>query len=50
MNSLVRAPVEKEALGTAKAGPPVNGIVRGRAVMEGGWGGEQPHKKGGGRG
>jgi len=30
MNSLVRAPVEGEALGPAKAGPPVNVIVGGR--------------------
>jgi len=29
MNSLVRAPVEGEALGPAKAGPPVNGILVG---------------------
>jgi len=40
MNSLVRAPMEgEEALGPAKAGPPVNGIVGGRTVMRGGWGG-----------
>jgi len=36
MNSLVRAPVEGEALGPAKTEPPVNGIVGGRAVMGGG--------------
>jgi len=40
MNSLVRAPVEGEALGPAKAGPPVNGIPVGRAVMGGRLGGE----------
>jgi len=39
MNSLVRAPVEGETLGPAKTEPPVNMIVWGRAVMEGGWGG-----------
>jgi len=33
MNSLVRAPVEGEALGPAKTEPPVNEIVVGRAVM-----------------
>jgi len=48
MNSLVKAPVEGEALGPAKTGPPVNGIVEGRAVIEGGWGGEHPHRRGGG--
>jgi len=42
MNSLVRAPVEGEALGLAKTEPPVNVIVGGRVVMVGGWGGEQP--------
>jgi len=42
MNSLVRAAVEGEALGPAKTEPPVNMIVGGRAVMEGGWGGEHP--------
>jgi len=42
MNSLVRSPVEGEALGPAKTEPPVNGIVGGRAVMWGGWGGEHP--------
>jgi len=40
MNSLVRAPVEGEALGPAKTEPPVNVIVGGRVVMGGGWGGE----------
>jgi len=44
MNSLVRAPVEGEALGLAKAGPLVNGILRGRAVMGGGWGGEHLYR------
>jgi len=48
MNSLVRAPVEGKALGPAKAGPPVNGIVGGRMVMGGGWGGEHQYRKGGG--
>jgi len=33
MNILVRAPVEGEALGPAKTGPPVNRIVGGWAVM-----------------
>jgi len=47
MNSLVRAPVEGEALGPAKAGPPVNVIVGG-VVMGGGLGGEQPYRRGGG--
>jgi len=47
MNSLVRAPVEGEALGPAKTEPPVNVIVGGRAVM-GGWGGEHPYRRGGG--
>jgi len=37
MNSLVRAPMEGEALGPE---PPVNVIVGGRVVMGGGWGGE----------
>jgi len=36
MNSLVRAPVEGEALGPAKTEAPVNVIVGGRAVMGGG--------------
>jgi len=40
MNSLVRAPVEGEALGPVKTEPPVNVTVGGRAVMGGGWGGE----------
>jgi len=40
MNSLVRAPVEGEALSPAKTEPPVNVIVGGRAAMGGGWGGE----------
>jgi len=35
MNSLVRAPVEGEALGPAKTERPVNVIVGGRAVMGG---------------
>jgi len=33
MNSLVRAPVEGEALGPAKTEPSVNMIVGGRVVM-----------------
>jgi len=47
MNSLVRAPVEGEALGPAKTEPPVNGILVGRAVMGVGWGGEHPYRMGG---
>jgi len=47
MNSLVRAPVEGEALGPAKNEPPLNVIVGGRVVMGGGWGGEHPYRKGG---
>ena len=44
MNSLVRAPVEREALGPAKTEPPVNVIVGGRAAM--GEGGERnTHKE-----
>jgi len=38
--------VEGEALGPAKSEPPVNGIVGGRAVMGGGWGGEHPYRRG----
>lgn len=49
MNILVRAPVEGEALGPAKAGPPVNGILQGRAVMGGGWEGNT-HIEGEGEG
>jgi len=45
MNSLVRAPVEREALDPAKAGPPVNRIVGGRVVMGEGWGGEHPYRR-----
>jgi len=48
MNSLVRAPVEGEALGSAKTGPPVNGILEWKVVMEGGWRGEHPYRRGGG--
>jgi len=47
MNSLARAPMEGEALGTAKTETPVNMIVGGRAFMGGGWGGEHPHSMGG---
>jgi len=46
MNILVRAPVEGEALGPAKAEPPVNVIVGGRAVIGGGQGGEHPYRRG----
>jgi len=48
MNSLVRAPVEGEALGPAKTEPPMNEIVEG----EGGNGGRMGRgtKKGRGRG
>jgi len=46
MNSLVRAPVEGEALGPAKDGPPVNRILVGRVVMGEGWGGEHPYRRG----
>jgi len=49
VNSLVRAPVEGEALGPAKAGPSVNRIVVGRAVMGKGCGGEA-HREGEGEG
>jgi len=40
MNSLVRAPVEGEALGPANTEPPVNVIVWGKVVMGEGLGGE----------
>jgi len=46
MNSLVRAPVEGEALGPAKTEPPVNVIVGGRMVVGGGLGGEHPYRRG----
>jgi len=49
MNILVRAPVEGKALGPAKTEPPVNVIVGGRVVMGGGWGGEHPSRREGGR-
>jgi len=49
MNSLVRAPVEGEALRPAKTEPPVNVIAGGRVVMGGGWGGEH-HIEGEGEG
>jgi len=48
VNSLVRAPVEGEALGPAKTEMSVNIIVVRRAVMGGGWGGEHPSSRGGG--
>jgi len=47
MNSLVRAPVEGEALGPAKTETPVNVIVGGRVAMGGGWGREHPYRRGG---
>jgi len=50
VNSLVRSPVEGEALGPAKTEPPVNVIIGGRAVMGEGWRGEHPYKRGGGGG
>jgi len=40
MNSVVKIPVEGEALGPAKTEPPVNVTVGGRVVIGGGWGGE----------
>jgi len=46
MNSLVRAPVEGEALGPSKTEPPVNVIVVGRVIMGGGLGGEHPYRRG----
>jgi len=49
MNSLVRAPVEGEALGPAKTEPQVNLIVGGTVVMGGGRGGEA-HIEGEGEG
>jgi len=49
MNSLVRAPVEGEALGSAKIEPPVNVNVGGRVVMGGGWEGNT-HIEGEGEG
>jgi len=44
MNSLVRAPVEGEALGPAKTEPTVKVIVVG-VVMAGRWGGEHPYRR-----
>jgi len=41
MNSLVRAPVEGEALGPAKTEPLVNLIVGGRVVMGRCWPGNR---------
>jgi len=46
MNSVVRAPVEGEALDRARTEPPVNVIVGGRVVVGEGWGGEQPYRRG----
>jgi len=48
MNSLVRAPVEGEALGPAKTEPPVNVFVGGRVVMGEEWG-EEAHIEGEGK-
>jgi len=48
MNSVVRAPVEREALGPAKTEPPVNLIVGRRAVIGEGWEGEHPKRRRGG--
>jgi len=48
MNSLVRSPVEGEALRPPKTELPVIVIVRGMVVMGGGWGGEHPYRRGGG--
>jgi len=50
MNSLVRAPVEGEALGPAKTEPPVNVIVVGRVVMGRRMGRGTPIEKRRGRG
>jgi len=38
--------VEGEALGPAKAGPPVNRILLGKVAIGGGWGREQPYRRG----
>jgi len=46
MNGLVTAPVEGGALVPSKTEPPVNMIFGGRAVMEGGWGGEHSKRRG----
>jgi len=50
MNSLVRAPVEGEALGPAKAGPPVNMIAGGEGCNGGRMGRGTPTGKGRGKG
>jgi len=47
MNSLVRAPVDREALGPAKTEHPVNVIIGGRVVIGRGWGGEHLYRRGG---
>jgi len=44
VNRLVGAPVEGEALGLAKVGHPVYGIIEG--VIGGGCGGEHPYRRG----
>jgi len=46
MNSLVRAPVEGEALGPAKTEDLVNVIVGGRVVLGRGWE-KNPYRSGG---
>jgi len=38
--------VEGKALGPAKAGATMNGILVGRAVMRGGWGGKHTYRMG----
>jgi len=48
MNSLVRAPVEGEALGPAKTEPPVNVIVGGRVVIGGRMRRGSPYRREGG--
>jgi len=50
MNSLVRAPMEGEALVPAKTEPPVNVMVRGRAVMGGEDGEGNTYREGKGEG
>jgi len=50
MNSLVRAPVEGEALGPAKTEPPVNVIVGGEDGNGGRMERGNSYRRGGGRG